>query len=90
MKSDELVATLAELHRELSRIDETDPRTLGLLRALTDDITRLTGEKKPLTAAEAEPVASGLKSLLLKFEAEHPQLSVAVGKVADALAAVGI
>jgi hypothetical protein len=31
-----------------------------------------------------------LKDLLLRFEADHPQLSVAVGRVADALAAMGI
>jgi len=37
-----------------------------------------------------EPAAGGLKDALLKFESEHPQLSVAVGKVADALAAIGI
>jgi hypothetical protein len=40
--------------------------------------------------AEIEPVVGGLKDALLKFESEHPQLSAAVGKVADALAAMGI
>jgi hypothetical protein len=90
MKQDELVARLAELHAELSRTDQIDPETLEMLRTLTADVARLSGEKKPLTSAEAEPVTSGLKSLLLEFEAEHPQLSAAVGKVADALAAIGI
>jgi uncharacterized protein DUF4404 len=31
-----------------------------------------------------------LKDALLRFEAEHPQMSNAIGKVADALAAMGI
>jgi hypothetical protein len=31
-----------------------------------------------------------LKDLLLKFEADHPQMSVTIGRVADALAAMGI
>jgi Domain of unknown function (DUF4404) len=90
MKQDELAATLAELHAELSRIEQIDPATLEMLRALTADITRLSGRKESLAGAEAEPVTSGLRRLLLKFEAEHPELSVAVGKVADALAAMGI
>ena len=41
------------------------------------------------TSAEAEPVTSKLRDLLLKFEAEHPELSAAIGKVADTLAAMG-
>jgi len=90
MKQDELVARLAELHHELSRTDQVDRETVEILQTLTADIERLSGEKKSLTAAEAEPVTSGLKDLLLKFESEHPQLAVAVGKVADALAAIGI
>ena len=45
------------------------------------------GVKQP---ADIEPASSGLKDALLKFESEHPQLSDAVGKVADALAAMGI
>ena len=90
MKQDELVARLAELHQELSRTDQVDRETVELLKTLTADIARLSGEKKSLTAAEAEPVTSGLKDFLLKFEAEHPQMAEAVGKVADALAAIGI
>jgi hypothetical protein len=83
MKQDELVARLAELHQELSRTDQIDPETVDMLRTLTADIARLSGEQKSLAG-------TGLKDWLLKLEAEHPQLSVAVGKVADALAAIGI
>jgi hypothetical protein len=90
MTQDELVARLAELHQELSQTDRIDAETLELLRTLTADVARLSGEQKSLTEAEAEPVASGLKDLLLSFEAEHPQLAVSIGRVADALAAIGI
>jgi hypothetical protein len=38
---------------------------------------------------DVDPVTRGLRDLLLKFEAEHPQLSAKVGQVADALAAMG-
>jgi hypothetical protein len=90
MDRHELVATLAQLHAELSRTDRADPETLELLRNLTSDIDRLLSTDEPVEAADADPVTTGLKDLLLKFEAEHPQLSTAIGKVADALAAIGI
>jgi Domain of unknown function (DUF4404) len=90
MERQELTAKLAQLHAELARADEVDPESLDLLRQLTADISRLLEAKDAATRAEAEGVSSGLKDLLLKFEAEHPELSLTVGKVADALAAIGI
>jgi len=89
MQRRELVDTLSDLHGQLSGTAEVDSETLELLRKLTTDIDRLLDKKRAVTAEEAEPVTSGIKNLLLKFEADHPQLSAAVGKVADALAAVG-
>jgi hypothetical protein len=90
MDRQELVNRLAELHEDLSRTEHADPETLELLQKLTADMGRLLGEKQLPPAAEVEPVSRGLRSLLLTFEAEHPELSVALGKVADALAAIGI
>ena len=90
MERQELVDTLTQLQAELSRTDQVDPQTLELLRKLTSDIVRLLDEEDSTRAADAEGVTSGLRDLLLKFEAEHPQLAIAVGKVADALAAIGI
>jgi hypothetical protein len=90
MEKHELVEQLAQLHEELARTDCADPATLEQLRTLTADIERLTGEEEAVDADEAEPITSGLRNLLLKFESEHPQLAVAIGKVADALAAIGI
>jgi hypothetical protein len=45
------------------------------------------GDQK--AARQAVPDSSGLKELMLRFEADHPQLSVSIGRVADALAAMG-
>jgi hypothetical protein len=92
MDQRELVDTLTKLHSELSQSDEVDPAALAMLRTLTADMNRLLSQPgSQLTAsADTEPVARGLKDWLLHFEAEHPQLSTAVGKVADALAAMGI
>jgi hypothetical protein len=85
-----LSETVERLRRELSSADDVDPETLALLRSVTDDIDRLVAKRGKTTASEVEPVTSGLRDLVLRFEADHPQLSVAIGKVADALAAMGI
>ena len=90
MQRHELTDTLAQLHDELSQREDVDPDTLELLTKLTSDIDRLLKKPSPALSAEAAPVSLGLKDLLLKFEAEYPQLSTTVGKVADALAAIGI
>jgi uncharacterized protein DUF4404 len=92
MEQRELVELLAKLHTELSRSDQVDPATLESLRMLTVDVNRLLGTTSSQAAApaEVEPVARGVKDWLLELEAEHPQLSDTLGKVADALAAMGI
>ena len=38
MKQEDLLATLAELHADLSRTDQVDPETIEMLRTLTADI----------------------------------------------------
>jgi hypothetical protein len=86
MDKNRLLETLDALRTELARSGEVDPAMVAELRRLTDEI-RQTGEPQPSPSGPSAP--NGLKSLLLRFEAEHPQLSVSVGKVADALAAMG-
>jgi hypothetical protein len=90
MNNERLLETLHQLHVELSQTERVDSEVLTRLRAVTDDIERALDQHGATSAAELEPASSGLKDLLLRFEAEHPQLSVAVGRVADALAAMGI
>jgi hypothetical protein len=88
MENLRLLQTLQQLHDELSRAERVDPHTLAELEALTDDIRQALDKRDPQAAAGAEPI-SGLRHLLLKYEAEHPHLSAAIGRVADALAAMG-
>jgi hypothetical protein len=89
MEKQRLLETLKDLHVELSLADDADPETLALLEELTADLERLLEKRGSKSSSELEPTASGLKGLLLKYEADHPQLSVAIGRVADALAAMG-
>lgn len=90
MRNERLQTTLRQLHEELAQAEGVDPETLARLRTLADDIERALENRETESSAGVEEHASGLKDLLLKFEAEHPQLSVAAGRVADALAAMGI
>ena len=92
MDQRELFETLSKLHSELSQSEQVDPAALEMLRTLTADMNRLLGKQGAAEAPpeDVEPVARGIKDLMLRFEADYPQLSVAVGKVADALAAMGI
>lgn len=89
MTQEELIARLTALHQELSQVERANPETLESLRVLTKDLERLTGHQQEVSVEDAEPVTSPLKDLLWKFEAEHPQLSASLGRVADALAAMG-
>jgi hypothetical protein len=90
MEKQRLLQTLEELRAEVENTECVDPETLTLLENAIDDLRRELSKHGAKRAADVEPVSSGLKDALLKFESEHPQLSVAVGKVADALAAMGI
>jgi hypothetical protein len=87
---EQLEKTVEQLHAELAGARSIDPQTRALLRKLTDDIDRVLEEEGDQRTADVEPMSSGLRELMLKFEADHPQLSLAIGKVADALSAMGI
>jgi hypothetical protein len=89
MEKQRLLQTIEALRTEVAQTESVDPETLAALEAAVSDLQRELDRRGAKVPADSPP-ASGLKDALLKFEAEHPQLSVAVGKVADALAAMGI
>lgn len=90
MENKRLLDTLKQLHADLSQAQRVDSEELELMRALTQDIERVLNQRSDAAAADAEPASNRLRDLLLKFESEHPELAVAIGKVADGLAAMGI
>ncbi|MCI0491579.1 MAG: DUF4404 family protein [Planctomycetes bacterium] len=89
MERQQLIKTLDQLHADLSQTEHVDPETLARLLAITSDIQRILSERPETSMEEVSPVSSSLKDVLLKFEADHPELATSVGKVADALAAMG-
>lgn len=90
MEKQRLLETLEELRAEVAQTRRVDPETLAKLRQVTDELQRALDNREDELSPEVEPASRGLRDLLLQFEADHPQLSVSVGKVADALAAMGI
>ena len=89
MEKQQLLKTLEQLRAELSQTERVDPETVAEMEKLTDDIRRKLDERADeWPDDEIEPV-SGLRNLMLKYEAEHPQLAASIGRVADALAAMG-
>jgi hypothetical protein len=89
MEKQRLLDTLQELRAELSSAEDVDPETLARLDQLTQDIERQAKRGDDAVARAVEPESGGLKEMLLKFEADHPQLAASIGRVADALAAMG-
>lgn len=90
MKKTHLLAALNQLQDELARAGSIDPAVRERLQRATDELRQALDRDELPAADELEPASSGLRSLLLRFEADHPQLSDVVGRVADALAAMGI
>jgi hypothetical protein len=90
MDKQRLLQTLAELRAEVARAESVDPETAELLESAMRDLQNELDKRGVKQPADIAPASTGLQDVLLKFESEHPQLSVAVGKVADALAAMGI
>jgi len=89
MEKQRLLETLDALRAEVAQASEVDPEMLAELRQLTDELRESIDREEGLPDEQADSGPGGLKDLLLRFEADHPQFSVAVGKVADALAAMG-
>ena len=88
MEKERLQATVKQLHDELAQAEGVDPDTLARLRTLTAEMEQAL-ETGDANHVEVKSRAKGLNDLLLEFEAEHPQLAVSIGRVADALAAMG-
>ena len=90
MEKKQLQESLNALHGELSDRDAIDDKTRALLKTLSEDIDRLLDDSTENTREDVEPVSDQVQDLVLKFEADHPELTAALNRVASALANMGI
>jgi hypothetical protein len=90
MDKQRLLETLEDLRSELAESESVDSDTIAQLEDAVSDLQHELERRGSKSAGNVAPASKGLKDALLSFEAEHPQLSAAIGKVADALAAMGI
>lgn len=90
MEKQQLRETLAKLHGELGDQAQIDDETRALLKTFTDDVNRLLSAEEADSAEQVEPLNEQAQDLVLKFEADHPQLTSALNQVASALANMGI
>ena len=85
---DDLRRRLEELHAELARQDEVAPEARAAPEAVLGDIRALLARE----GREDEPasLAERLRTAGRHFEESHPTLTATLGRVIDALAALGI
>jgi hypothetical protein len=86
MNESDLRNLLTQLHARLGSAQSLDTEDRRLLATVLHDI-----EKVLMKGESAQPPsASGLESLAVKFEADHPTLAETLRRLADALGKAGI
>lgn len=88
MSQHDLKDLLAKVHAELSDIEELDAESASMLATVVDDIHAVLGDDE--VVAEPHGFIEQLKEAAQDLEEEYPRLTQAVGRVADALARMGI
>ena len=92
MDKQQLHGTLERLHAELQQIDSIDEDERQILQKLMSDIKKLieTEDQQRDQHHVYERLGDGLREGIEKLEASHPQATMLMGQVADALAKMGI
>ena len=81
---------LAELHAELERTDALDADSRAALEAVMGDIQAALARSGRGRTREPASLAERLREAGRHFEDSHPTLTATLGRVVDALAALGI
>lgn len=89
MDKKHLRSIIDNLHRELASADSIDEESRALLQELAQDVEKLAGDAGEADGGHAT-TAGQLQNAALRFESEHPKLSMALGEVIDALSKLGI
>jgi hypothetical protein len=86
MNQSDLRTLLKQLHARLGSAPSLDAGDRRLLITLLGDIENVLAQ----SPVAKPPDTSGLESLAVKFEADHPALAESLRRVADTLAKAGI
>ncbi len=86
MNDSELRSLLTQLHARLGSAQSLDADDKELLATVLGDIQNALARNP----ASAPPDTSGLESLAVKFEADHPALADGLRRLADTLGKAGI
>lgn len=89
MQREQLRKLIGDLHTELSTAEQIDDDSRALLQELAGDIESLTVAESP-EAGPRESAVDQLEDAVVKFETEHPRLSMVLGEILDALGKLGI
>ncbi|HEY3135245.1 MAG TPA: DUF4404 family protein [Blastocatellia bacterium] len=81
---------LQQLHHELQQIESVDETERQLLRQLMSDIRKLTRSENSDQLRAPEGLVEELTEGIERFEASHPQATMLMGQVIDALGKMGI
>ena len=90
MDKQEFREQLQRLHERLHRIGSADESDRVLLQQLSSDIQGLLDHKEDYERHHYDSLSTRLKESIEKLEASHPNLTLLMGQIADALAKIGI
>jgi len=97
VSKEKIAELLQQLHIELADADDLDAETSAQLRAASTEIRDALEREEPVQwvnsdSREEEPstVIDQLRGAAERFEDSHPTLTNTVGRIADALAQLGI
>jgi hypothetical protein len=85
-----LRSRLAELHAELENVDALDADARAALEHVMRDIQELLARAEDAGEDDAPSLADRLREAGRQFAESHPALTATLGRVVDALAALGI
>lgn len=87
MPREKLQRLIASLHEELGSAASVDAESKEMLQQLTRDIENIAAGEGDASATAA---SGQLEQATLRFETEHPRLSMILGEIVDTLGKLGI
>ena len=90
MDKQEFREQIQRLHEQLHRLESTDESQQELLQQLKGDIQAILEHKEEYERHHYDSLGKRLKEAIEKIEASHPNVTLLMGQIADALAKIGI